>query len=213
MTQMSSTSSRSLVNAISDPSGDHSGNASNAVLDVSCTGCEQCASSRQMAWRSHEMFVVKAIWVPSGDHAGHVSWATEVCVSRVLFEPSASITQISQLPNSFDAHLLNAICVPVAFQSGKASFPWAVCVILWVPVESGWTTQMSLWPWVDRPNAISPLSPGNAALAAGPVTNRTANKPNRAARIVLRFMTRAFRRGRTRQGTGLDLGRPGDTSR
>ena len=33
----------------------------------------------------------------------------------------------------------------------------------WVLVESGWTTQMSTWPWVNRLKAMSPLSPGKEA--------------------------------------------------
>ena len=55
--------------------------------------------------------------------------------------------------------------MPSAFQSGIDSSRFGVSVSRAVPVTPGNTTQMSTCPCEDRPNAMSPLLPGKAALA------------------------------------------------
>jgi hypothetical protein len=103
---------------------------------------------------------------PSGDQAGQVSWP-ELDVRRIGSLPSAFIVQIAQVGNPERAHLENAIMVPAAFQSGMPSLRRAESVSLVVPAPPACTTQMSIWCPEERPKAMSPSPPGNAASAAG----------------------------------------------
>ncbi len=121
-----------------------------------------------------------AICVPSGDQAGQVSWAS-VVVSRVLFDPSASMTQMSQFESSLWPQRVYAIFAPSALQSGMSSFFVSVCVSRTVLVELGSTTKMSNWLCFSRLNAMSPFVPGNAARAKGSEGNEAA-----AIRVVAR---------------------------
>jgi len=118
---------------------------------------------------------------PSGDQVGQVSWAIAVLVIRVWPLPSAFTTQMSQLPNSLPRHLVNATCDPAAFQSGRPSRAPGVSVRRAVLESAADLTQMSPL----RPNAMSPLPPGNVALAAGPPAR---NRVTKVTTILVRLM-------------------------
>jgi hypothetical protein len=69
-----------------------------------------------------------------------------VKVSRVRFDPSASIFQMSQFENLSGPQRVKAICVPAAFQSASASSFLGVSVSLVRSPVSGSTTHRSTWP-------------------------------------------------------------------
>src|SRR2546421_8072613 len=93
---------------------DHAGSKSSARDEVNCR-----------RWPPEDLIVnrlpslVNTMRPPDGDHAG--SRASTCLVSRRLFEPSASITQIDPDPNGALVRQ-KAIREPAGFQAGPNSF-------------------------------------------------------------------------------------------
>jgi hypothetical protein len=131
MIQMSRDGSKPRSNAMKRPSGDHAGDMSSSSVLVSARGRPPRLSMTQMS-RLAPAAPEYAIFVPSGDHRGYSSMPL---VSRVGFEPSASITQSLRWPAPRSE--ANTIFLPSGDHEGDQSLAESrVRLRRWLPSAS-----------------------------------------------------------------------------
>ena len=165
---------RLLVNAMIDPSGDHSGNASKAFVSVRRSGSFLVVHDPDVleaVFGVRRERDLRAIGRPGRPRLLHVG----VNVSRVTLVPSASIVKMSQLPSLAASHRAYAMACTCGVPVGHGLVPVRGVGESRGARSPGRTPpRCRPAPCPDLPKAMSPLPPGNAGV------RRPSPEPRRA---------------------------------